>query len=749
MRRNPPPFPFSRRGNAEAQKNVMEPDLFKRINASLEDISLQVVTLEAEDIPAMGVLLNAISLLEENGAALQDPVFPQITAGLKGYCEKLVLCETAEMAPLEKGICALQSHFRSLASDSPQGIDPSEVLAVLGAAAAQPAAGGDREATPDEPVCPDPGKSRLSPEDLQILSDFTVESMENLDTIELSLMALEQDPEDVNTINAIFRPFHTIKGVSGFLNLQTINRLAHSTENLLDSARKGDFVIHNEIIDIILESVDTLKKLIGNVKDNLCSDKADLEGGLDVDPLIVRIEGLNAHATSGTAKPLGEILVASGAIKKADVEHALEKQKSAPGIKLGEILMDEGVVGSQEIISGLQQQKKEKRVVELQVKVDTHKLDNLVDLTGELVISQSMLRQNYQLRGLSDHAFDKNLNQLSQIVSGLQKISMSMRMVPIKSTFQKMVRLVRDLSRSSGKKVDLKMSGEDTEIDRNVVDELYEPLVHMIRNAADHGLESPGERRASGKEETGTIALRAYHQGGNIIIEIEDDGQGLDTQRILKKALALNLIAPDAKLSQPEIFELIFHPGFSTAKAVTAVSGRGVGMDVVKKGIEKLRGHVDVRSVAGRGTTVVISLPLTLAIIDGMVVRVGREKYILPTMAIVESFRPKKEDCFTVEGKGEIILSRGQLIPLIRLGEVFHVASEARHPWDGLVVAVEHKNERKALLLDELVGKEEVVIKNLGGYLKNVKGLAGGAIMGDGKVGLILDMAGLFEIALQ
>jgi two-component system chemotaxis sensor kinase CheA len=722
----------------------MEQDLFNTINASLENISLQVVTLEPEDIPAMGVLLNDLARLEEKAAGLQDPIFPQITAGLKGYCERLVLCETAEMAPLEKGVCALQAHFRSLVSDAPQEIDPSEALALLGAPET-----GEAQASPAEAVCPEPGKSRLSPEDLQILADFAVESMENLDAIELSLMALEQDPEDSDTINAIFRPFHTIKGVSGFLNLQTINRLAHSTENLLDSARKGDFVISDAIIDTILESVDTLKKLIGNVKDNLCGGETDLEGGLDVDPLIVRIEGLNAQASSGNAQPIGEILLASGAVKRTDVQQGLEKQKQNPQKKLGEILMDERVVGPQEVICALRQQKEDKRVVELQVKVDTHKLDNLVDLTGEMVISQSMLRQNYQLLGLSDHAFDKNLNQLSQIVSGLQKISMSLRMVPIRSTFQKMVRLVRDLSRASGKKVDLKMSGEDTEIDRNVVDELYEPLVHMIRNAADHGLETPEERRAAGKDDTGLIELRAYHQGGSILIEISDDGRGLDTQRILKKALSLNLIPPDAKLSQPEIFDLIFHPGFSTAKAVTAVSGRGVGMDVVKKGIEKLRGHVEVRSQPGRGTTVVISLPLTLAIIDGMVVRVGRERYILPTMAILESFRPKKEDCFTVEGKGELIMSRGHLMPLIRLGEVFHVESEARHPWEGLVVAVEHKNEQKALLLDELVGKEEVVIKNLGGYLKNVKGLAGGAIMGDGRVGLIVDIAGLYDIALQ
>ena len=320
-------------------------------------------------------------------------------------------------------------------------------------------------------------------------------------------------------------------------------------------------------------------------------------------------------------------------------------------------------------------------------------------------------------------------------------------MVPIKATFQKMVRLVRDLARTRGKKVALEMFGEDTEIDRNVVDELYEPMVHMIRNSIDHGLESPAERKAAGKSEKGFVQLRAYHKGGNIMIEIQDDGKGLNKNSIIEKAISSGLIDSDAQLTESEIFQLIFQPGFSTAKQITDVSGRGVGMDVVKKGIEKLQGRVDVQSTEKKGTTVIISLPLTLAIIEGMVIRVGRERYIVPTMAILESFKPKKEDYFTVKAKGEMVMARGHLIPLIRLDRLFRIEGDAENPWDGLVVVVENKEEQRGLLLDELLGQEEIVIKSLGEALKRTKGLAGGAILGDGRVGLILDIGGLFELA--
>ena len=385
---------------------------------------------------------------------------------------------------------------------------------------------------------------------------------------------------------------------------------------------------------------------------------------------------------------------------------------------------------------------------ELQVKVDTVKLDNLVDLAGELVIAQAMLRQHPYLLAADDQTLSHTMGQLSQITSSLQTMTMTLRMVPIKSTFQKMLRLVRDLARNSGKQVQLTMEGEDTEIDRNVVDELYEPMVHMIRNSVDHGIEPSEERKAGGKSAEGEICLKAFHRGGNIVVEISDDGRGLNKTRIIEKAMANGLITDDTKMSDDEIHQMIFHPGFSTAKEVSDISGRGVGMDVVKKAIEKLRGRVDIQTAPDKGSTFVISLPLTLAIIEGMLVRVGDERYVIPALTIIESFRPTKDQYSTVEGKGEMILSRDRLIPLVRLGEIFCCRTDAEHPWQGLVVIVEHDGKQMGLLLDELLGKEEVVIKSMGEMLKEVHGIAGGAIMGDGRVGLILDMAGIWQLAM-
>lgn len=712
-------------------------NILDQINEHLEKVALRVVTLDAHDIPALGQLLNYLSDLEACVRQIDNPEFLQLIDGLKSYLEKIILNEAENLDLVEESITLLQDMNRCMAKGAPCNIDIIQLLRKLS---------GQAEAD-QSTVTQEAQKLEVSQEDVQILTDFVVESLENLETIEINLIDLEQYPGNKETINAIFRPFHTVKGVSGFLNLKDINRLSHATENLLDGARQGEFQISDEVIDVILESVDALKQLIQGVEKGLSDETKTIQSCIDVDPLITKIEDVGHRARSET-QPLGEILVGKGTLKAEDLEKGLQKQKTLPGKKLGEILISEKVTESKEVINALRDQKKGSRLLDLQVKVDTNKLDNLVDLTGELVIAQAMLKQNAQvLSNRIDQRFDQNLNQLTQIVSSLQKIAMSMRMVPIKSTFQKMFRLVRDLARTSAKAVDLEMYGEETEIDRNVVDELYEPMVHMMRNAVDHGIEPPEGRLLAGKDKKGKITLRAYHKGGNIIIEIEDDGRGLSKDKIREKAISRNMISADDNLSESEIYDLILQPGFSTAQKVTEISGRGVGMDVVKRGIDKLRGRLDIHSEYGNGTKLVISLPLTLAIIEGMIVRVGKERYIIPTMAIVESFKPKKEDYYTVKRKGEMIMARGKLLPLIRLNKICNVQSDSDNPWDGLAVVVENKNEQRCLLLDELLGQEEIVIKSLGEALKKVKGLAGGAILGDGRVGLILDIAGLFEIS--
>ena len=738
----------------------------KELTQLIDSLALDTVMLDPEDVTGLGEALKSLESIEIFTRDLKDKSLISIIRAMKGYIEKLILREKSDLSPFEAGISQLQEICRDLINGKAFSKDISSLLTSLGYmvqdSEAQGLEGSEAEDAADETSqserekeTPEEAPSIIGDEDKEIIADFVAESLENLSTIEVKLMDLEQDPSDLDTINAIFRPFHTVKGVSGFLNFNKINKLAHISENLLDKARNGELSIEGEVIDVILESVDILKKMIENVQATLDTG-TPLEGDIDTGQLIVRIEHFLTRSVGEDKKLLGEILVDKGAISETDLKDAIDVQKKKDGKKLGEILLEKKKVETKEVVSALREQKKSGQPAALHVKVDAGKLDNIVDMVGELAIAQSMLRQNELIMTSKDRKLDQINNQLNMITSALQKTAMSLRMVPIKNTFQKMLRLVRDQAKKAGKEVQLVMSGEDTEIDRNMVEEIYEPMVHIIRNSIDHGLELPQEREAANKPKQGYIYLRAYHKGGDIVIEIEDDGQGLNREKIRKKAISSGLIKEGEKLTEGEINNLIFHPGFSTAEKITDVSGRGVGMDVVKnKIIEKLRGRVEIQSSPGKGTTVFIRLPLTLAIINGMVVRVNSEKYIIPTLAVQESFRPKKTECHTVKRKGEVIMFRDSLVPLIRLDQLLALNGNDssgemdKAPWEKLVVVVENQERRRCLLVDELLGQEEVVIKSLGKGLTDVKGIAGGAIMGDGRVGLILDIAGIFDIAAE
>ena len=738
----------------------------KELTQLIDSLALNTVMLDPEDVPGLGGALKSLESIEIFTRDLKDKSLISIIRAMKGYIEKLILREKSDLSPFEAGISQLQEICRDLINGKAFSKDISSLLTSLGYmvqdSEAQGLEGSEAEDAADETSqserekeTPEEAPSIIGDEDKEIIADFVAESLENLSTIEVKLMDLEQDPSDLDTINAIFRPFHTVKGVSGFLNFNKINKLAHISENLLDKARNGELSIEGEVIDVILESVDILKKMIENVQATLDTG-TPIEGDIDTGQLIVRIEHFLTRSVGEDKKLLGEILVDKGAISETDLKDALDVQKKKDGKKLGEILLEKKKVETKEVVSALREQKKSGQPAALHVKVDAGKLDNIVDMVGELAIAQSMLRQNELIMTSKDRKLDQINNQLNMITSALQKTAMSLRMVPIKNTFQKMLRLVRDQAKKAGKEVQLVMSGEDTEIDRNMVEEIYEPMVHIIRNSIDHGLELPQEREAANKPKQGYIYLRAYHKGGDIVIEIEDDGQGLNREKIRKKAISSGLIKEGEKLTEGEINNLIFHPGFSTAEKITDVSGRGVGMDVVKnKIIEKLRGRVEIQSSPGKGTTIFIRLPLTLAIINGMVVRVNGEKYIIPTLAVQESFRPKKTECHTVKRKGEVIMFRDSLVPLIRLDQLLALNGNDssgemdKAPWEKLVVVVENQERRRCLLVDELLGQEEVVIKSLGKGLTDVKGIAGGAIMGDGRVGLILDIAGIFDIAAE
>ncbi|PWU09386.1 MAG: hypothetical protein C5B50_27555 [Verrucomicrobia bacterium] len=373
------------------------------------------------------------------------------------------------------------------------------------------------------------------------------------------------------------------------------------------------------------------------------------------------------------------------------------------------------------------------------MKVDTQKLDSLMDLVGEMVIAQSLVVQSDDLATVKSEQLTRDLSNFCRITKDLQRIAMSVRMVPIRPAFQKMNRLVRDLTARLDKQVELVITGEETELDRTIVEEISDPLVHMIRNAIDHGIERPEMRLERGKPARGRIWLSAYHQGGSIVIEVKDDGNGLDRERILAKAIQRGLVKSGEPLSDNEVFSLIFAAGLSTAELVSDLSGRGVGMDVVQRNIEKLRGKIEIASTSGQGSTFKIFLPLTMAIIDGLVVAIGEQRYIIPTLSVSESFRPSATMVHTIQGRGEMIQVRGRLRPLLRLYQELGITPTSSHLADGLVVVVESGGAARCIFVDRLIGKQEVVIKTLGETIRQSRFVAGAAILGDGCVSLILD----------
>jgi two-component system chemotaxis sensor kinase CheA len=745
----------------------------KKINELVESLAIDTVMLDPEDTRDLGEVLKALESIEHRAEKIQEGSLRSLIRAMKAYIEKVILGEKSDLSPFEAAITQLQEICREAVNQREWTKDISPLLKSLDYKEGEPpiaskrgrGAGieGEKKVLGVQKAdVHDKGNERekeegapgaLSEEDKEITYDFVIESLENLAKIEVSLMDLEQDPSSLDTINGIFRSFHTIKGVSAFLNFNKINTLSHTAENLLDKARNGEISIDGEMIDAILQSGDILKRMVEEVRTTLDTGSPS-EGDVDIEPMIARIGHFIDQAD--VRRRLGEMLVDKGAVSTEDVDDALTLQEEERSKKIGQILVEGEKVEAREVVSALREQKRTGQPVALQIKIDTGKLDNVVDMVGELAIAQSMLRQNQLIRTSKDRKLDGIIGQLNQITSGLQRTAMSLRMVPIKNTFQRMVRLVRDLSKKADKEVMLVMSGEDTEIDRNMVEEIYEPMVHMIRNSIDHGFESPEERQAAGKPNHGTIQLKAYHKGGSIVIEIEDDGRGLNREKVLEKARAKGLIGDGEKLTDREIDNLIFHPGFSTADKISDISGRGVGMDVVRSTIVgRLRGTIEIQSTWGAGTRLIMRLPLTLAIIDGMVVKIDGQRYIVPTLNVYETFKPVRADCHTVKKRGEMIMVRGQLVPLMRIGRLFgsngdhFSAQQAVPPWERLVVVVENQDTKRCLLVDELLGKEEIVIKSLGKVFQHVKGIAGGVILGDGRVGLILDVAGICALASE
>lgn len=562
--------------------------------------------------------------------------------------------------------------------------------------------------------------------DPELVSDFLIESREHLGSIEAQALILESDPSHSEAIHAMFRAFHTIKGLAGFLEFAAVQEVAHEIETLLDLARQGEISITPAIIDIVLESADYLNSWMRHIEAALAGATGPSPAAADA--LRERIRRCVQPGDSGPEEARAALAKLSDSVSGR-----------APG--------PEGAPAAAE--STGRRPANELRAI----KVDTAKLDYLVEMVGEMVIAQSLIRHDPDLARLKAARLVRNIAQATRITGEVQRVAMAMRMVPIGHLFQRMTRLVRDVARKSGKRAELEVSGEETELDRTIVEELADPLMHMVRNAVDHGIEAPADRAAAGKPETARVSLRALHQGGNILIEVADDGRGLDREKILKKARERGLLhqipgfARGDQLPDSEVFQLIFEPGFSTADRITDISGRGVGMDVVKKQVLKMRGRIDIHSTPGRGTIFSIKLPLTLAIIDGLVVGVGEERYIVPIFSVQETLRPAEETLSTLPNGAEMALIRGSLMPVSRLARLFGVHARSENIWEALLVICESGGKRFALAVDELLGKQEVVIKSLGKTFRNVRGIAGGAILGDGRVGLILDIDGLLGAA--
>jgi len=517
---------------------------------------------------------------------------------------------------------------------------------------ADEAAGGDPCLLPDDA-------------DLDLLGDFITESIEYIENAEAGLLTLETDPEDAEAVNTIFRGFHTIKGTSAFLGLPRLSDLAHRAESLLSRARDKEIQCTGGYADLALRSVDMLKALIQQVQNALGGEPMTKPQGYDelmqllADPEAAGVS--DEGDDTATTLRVGDILVAEGKAQREEIETAAASQGKRP---VGEAIVRLEAAPVTDVAKALRTQRRmsgTQRAGESTVRVRTDRLDKLSDMVGELVIGQSMVSQDVEAAAKGDDRLSRNMNQLGKITRELQEVSMAMRMVPVKGVFQKMARLVRDLARKADKEVDFVTTGSETELDRNVVEQIGDPLVHMIRNAVDHGIEPPDEREAAGKPRKGRVDLRAFHKAGNVIIEIEDDGKGLDKQRILKKAVDRGLVREGQDLSDQDVFRLIFSAGLSTAEKVTNVSGRGVGMDVVRKNIESLRGRVDINSTPGRGSVFTIRLPLTLAVIDGQLITVGSQRYIIPTTSVERCLRPKREQLSTVQGRGEMVVVHKKL----------------------------------------------------------------------------------------
>lgn len=625
--------------------------------------------------------------------------------------------------------------------------DPARVVAALQALLRGEEVRFEVSPPAEAPAPPPPAALAVEAENEEVLREFFVESTELVEELDQDLVALEESPGDKDLLNKIFRAAHTLKGSSSFLGFKEISEVTHRVEDIFNKLRRDEMALCPETMDVILEAVDRLKRLL---------DAA--QAGEAAPPVKDLIAALGEALEGGRPRKLGEILVEDEGVPRKVIEEALKKQEE--GKPLGQVLVESAAVSPEAVERSLAKQPKQKAPAAQQdqtVRVDVERLDALMNLVGELVLGKNrlaQLRSQMEERWEGEEIIEQLADtsaQIDLVASDLQLAVMKTRLVPIDKVFRKFPRMVRDLARSLQREMRLEIQGEGTELDKSVVEVIGDPLVHLIRNSADHGIEPPDVRERAGKPREGRIRLSACHEGNHIVVAVEDDGKGMDPEALKRKAVEKGILTPQeaSAMSARDALNLIFAPGFSTAAQVTNVSGRGVGMDVVKTNIQQVNGLVDIESTLGKGTRVEVRIPLTLAIIQALLVRCGREVYAVPLGSVVETVRIDAEEVKTVN-QNPVLRLRDQVMPLLWLSDLFRVpreegASEARR----YVVVLGIAEKRVGLVVDSLVGEEEVVIKNLGTYLSDVPGIAGATIRGDGRVTLIVDVTQVLELAAR
>ncbi|WP_441749005.1 chemotaxis histidine kinase/response regulator CheAY2 [Helicobacter pylori] len=646
----------------------------------------------------------------------------------------------------------------------------------------------------------------------EIMEDFLIEAFEMNEQLDQDLVELEHNPEDLDLLNRIFRVAHTIKGSSSFLNLNILTHLTHNMEDVLNRARKGEIKITPDIMDVVLRSIDLMKTLLVTIRDTGSDTNNGKENEIEeAVKQLQAITSQNLEGTKEGTKEAPQ-KENEKEVKKENIKENQENKAKAPtaenfasdnpladepDLDYTNMSTEEVEAEIERLLNKRQEADKERRAqkkqeakpkqevtpktetpktpktetktkakadteenkapsigVEQTVRVDVRRLDHLMNLIGELVLGKNRLIRIY---GDVEERYDgeKFLEELNQVVSSISAVTtdlqlavMKTRMQPVGKVFNKFPRMVRDLSRELGKSIELIIEGEETELDKSIVEEIGDPLIHIIRNSCDHGIEPLEERRRLSKPETGKVQLSAYNEGNHIVIKISDDGKGLDPVMLKEKAVEKGVISErDAEgMSDREAFNLIFKPGFSTAKVVSNVSGRGVGMDVVKTNIEKLNGIIEIDSEVGVGTTQKLKIPLTLAIIQALLVGVQEEYYAIPLSSVLETVRISQDEIYTVDGKSVLRL-RDEVLSLVRLSDIFKVDAILESNSDVYVVIIGLADQKIGVIVDYLIGQEEVVIKSLGYYLKNTRGIAGATVRGDGKITLIVDVGAMMDMA--